>query len=258
MNSKPIHHPGSPFCDHLLLPFILSAMKLRQAAILPPPTLPVQLQSRVHVPLSKALIVIHKKHHTYENLVHTTPVTNAELQVLGGGYPQAHKVGPSHPAGDQNCFQVPGTVQDYVLIIKGCGGLVARVRYYQSGFPNPICNHKLTRYHITQLLYSFATATECQAQYGLWDTGLELGLLSESSAVILSCSFPLTWIFCEQESAFTASFAPLPLTVCVALAKSHSLAQFFHLDTWDNCKARFPNKVFQNSQVNALWNCKTP
>jgi len=60
--------------------------------------------------------------------------------------------------------------------------------------------------------------------------GLELGWLLESSAVILSCPFPLTWIFCEQESAFTTSFSPLPLTVWVALVKSHSLAQFFHLD----------------------------
>lgn len=72
---------------------------------------------------------------------------------------------------------------------------------------------------------------ECQAEDGLWETGLELGLVLESSAVIPSCTFPLTWIFCEQESAFTTSFAPLPLTVWVALAKSHSPAQFFHLDT---------------------------
>lgn len=141
---------------------------------------------------------------------------------------------------------------------KGLWGLVVRVRYHQSGLPSSICNHKLTHYHITQLLYNFITVMECQAEYRLWVTGLVLGLLPESSAVILSCAFPLTWIFCEQESAFTTSFAPLPLTVWVALAKSHSLAQFFHLDTSDNCKACFPNKVFQNSQVKGtveLQNC---
>jgi len=54
-------------------------------------------------------------------MVHASPVTNAERQVLEGEAPQPYEMGPSPPAGDQNCFQLPGTVDDYVLIIKGCG-----------------------------------------------------------------------------------------------------------------------------------------
>lgn len=225
MNTKPICHPHHPPCDPSALP--------AEAAIPPPPKLSMQTtveQSPHPAEQSFDTQAQNSTIYIYENPVHATPVTNAELQVLGDGAPQAYKVGPSQPAGDQNCFQLPDTVQRLCCHYKGLWGLVVQVRYHQSGLLSSICSHKLARCPITRLLYSFAMVMECQAEYGLRETGLELGLLPESSALILSCSFPLAWIFCVQESAFTTSFAPLPLTVWVTLAKSHSLAQLFHLD----------------------------